>query len=398
MLTGNAPPTRKRDRLRRLLGGSSAVGPHGADHPVPTSHRADRDLGGDFLNKALQLLSEQERTTIREHVLSTVGDIDSVLLGAYSAAEDKQKLCENKRWTFTFRGHTVKLRDEADKVIRWLNRFGRVGDIAVNVDPIHAALPWAGIRFLLEVQNITSPSIFSVIVFLPDTLQVAVSESRQMGALLIGLKTAFYTINRLKVYLDFVCDLPEAPARANFESSLTELHALILQFLAKAIRIYQKNVLSRAFDSFWKHDEVINFETECCKIGARVEIEARNCDRSLSKLQQEDAARHGEGLRKLTKELKNLQETKDSIDKMETGIAMLWNSLVEDKQAAILEWTSDIPYLDNHLTARKGRTEGTGEWIFHHARYEEWETSHQPMILWLHGIRKFLLSPRWPKH
>lgn len=49
------------------------------------------------------------------------------------------------------RGRPVILREEADKVIVWLDRFKAVGDIAMNADPIHAGLPWAGIRLLLEV-------------------------------------------------------------------------------------------------------------------------------------------------------------------------------------------------------------------------------------------------------
>ena len=47
----------------------------------------------------------------------------------------------------------MRLGDEADKVLLWLDRFKSVGDIAVNADPIHAGLPWAGIRLLLEVRR-----------------------------------------------------------------------------------------------------------------------------------------------------------------------------------------------------------------------------------------------------
>lgn len=192
-MTSNAAPTKKRDQLRRwrnLLSSSSETGTNQADGfssspsaselftPKPTmsppsvvsvcssfqtqsSHSraystasAANVLGRDFSNKALQLLSEQERTTIQKHILPAIEDIDSMLLSAFNAAKDKQRLCENRRWTFTIRGHTVKLRDEADKVVRWLDRFKQVGDIAANADPMHAGLPWAGIRFLLEVRSI----------------------------------------------------------------------------------------------------------------------------------------------------------------------------------------------------------------------------------------------------
>ena len=197
-----------------------------------------------------------------------------------------------------------------------------------------------------------------------------------------------YTMNRLKVYMDYVHDLPVALTRTNFESSLIDLHGLILQFLARAILMYQKNTLTRAFVAFWKPEEVANFEADCDKICKRVEIDATNCDRSLSRLERENAAQSTKTIQKLLTELKELQHVKDSIENIESRIVMLWNRSMEDKQAEILEWTSKVPYVDNHMVASKGRIEGTGEWIFHHAQYQEWRTSHQSMILWLHGIRK----------
>jgi len=119
--------------------------------PVQQCPTAAAALSRDFLDRALELLPHRERATVEKHILTTADDIGSALRVAFNAAQDKQKLCEDKRWTFTFRGHTVRLRDEADNVMLWLDRYKRVGDIALNVDPIHAGLPWAGIRLLLEV-------------------------------------------------------------------------------------------------------------------------------------------------------------------------------------------------------------------------------------------------------
>jgi hypothetical protein len=118
--------------------------------PCPTAAVA---LGQALLNRALELLSPQERVTIEEHIIATTDDIISAVEKALNAAQMKQNLCENKRWTFTIGGHIVTLREEADKVLLWLDRFKQVGDIAMNADPIHAGLPWAGIRLLLEIQK-----------------------------------------------------------------------------------------------------------------------------------------------------------------------------------------------------------------------------------------------------
>ena len=69
-----------------------------------------------------------------------------------TAAKEKQRYYIEKKWTFTFGGRFITLKDEAEKIVRWLDRFKAVGDIASNVDPVHVGLPWAGIRLLLEVR------------------------------------------------------------------------------------------------------------------------------------------------------------------------------------------------------------------------------------------------------
>jgi hypothetical protein len=43
------------------------------------------------------------------------------------------------------------MRDVADRICTWLDNFKEIGDIIVNVDPIHCGLPWAGIKLLLQV-------------------------------------------------------------------------------------------------------------------------------------------------------------------------------------------------------------------------------------------------------
>ena len=47
------------------------------------------------------------------------------------------------------------LRDVFDKIVRWIDMFKQVGDIAVQYDPAHASLSWAGIRLVLQVRSMT---------------------------------------------------------------------------------------------------------------------------------------------------------------------------------------------------------------------------------------------------
>lgn len=37
------------------------------------------------------------------------------------------------------------------KIVAWIHRFKETGDTLVQYDPGHAALPWAAVRFLLQM-------------------------------------------------------------------------------------------------------------------------------------------------------------------------------------------------------------------------------------------------------
>jgi hypothetical protein len=64
----------------------------------------------------------------------------------------KRNTCVKKQWKFELNGKKIILRDIADKIIVWIDKFKIIGDLASQFDPIHAALPWAGFRFLLQVR------------------------------------------------------------------------------------------------------------------------------------------------------------------------------------------------------------------------------------------------------
>ena len=74
--------------------------------------------------------------------------------GLITLTRIKQKQCEEKAFKFQFQGQDIILRDVAEKIIVFLNKFKTIGDVAVSFDPVHAALPWAGVRFLLQVRII----------------------------------------------------------------------------------------------------------------------------------------------------------------------------------------------------------------------------------------------------
>ena len=123
----------------------------GAVHPLSQQVTSPPFTSHDILNRALQLLSDSDRTVLQVYTSSKTSDVTLALEQALAAAMEKQRCCNEKRWKIIFNGRTVILKEEADKVISWLDRFKAVGDVAANANPVHAGLPWAGIRLLLEV-------------------------------------------------------------------------------------------------------------------------------------------------------------------------------------------------------------------------------------------------------
>ena len=96
----------------------------------------------------MELLSEEEKQQIDFNRPDKLAILDDIL----TVVEEKKKLCLEKRWKYKkSNGETIILRDVIEKMIKWVNKFKEVVDMAVQYDPGHAALPWAGVRFFLQV-------------------------------------------------------------------------------------------------------------------------------------------------------------------------------------------------------------------------------------------------------
>lgn len=110
--------------------------------PTPST----RDLWFD----ALQTLSESEQQAI-QLARTTLRPLSESIEELLILTRTKQQECDKGSYEFHFQGKKIILRDVAEKIVFGLNKFKDAGDVAVNFDPVHAGLPWAGVRFLLEV-------------------------------------------------------------------------------------------------------------------------------------------------------------------------------------------------------------------------------------------------------
>ena len=118
--------------------------------PVPTA--ADSIQAESLWSRAINGLSPKERETL----IGTGPGVDSreTVSAVRSMVEAKLNKEKGELWKVKFRGEEIVLRDIGTKILRWVDKFKQIGDIIVQYDPVHAALPWAGFRFLLQVDMI----------------------------------------------------------------------------------------------------------------------------------------------------------------------------------------------------------------------------------------------------
>lgn len=96
--------------------------------------------------QAFNKLSARDQKT-----LSFPGTAHQTLERILEATRKSRDVCRDKGAKFTLAGRVIIVRDVADKIIAWVDKFKAIGDIIAQYDAGHAALPWAAVRFLLQV-------------------------------------------------------------------------------------------------------------------------------------------------------------------------------------------------------------------------------------------------------
>ena len=103
---------------------------------------------GSLWDKALDALDDEDKCIIK----SNSNDKLSILKEVLTAVEEKKRICLDKRWRYKEGKREIIIRDQLEKIAGWVKQFINVGNSIMQYDPGHAALPWAGVHFLLQVR------------------------------------------------------------------------------------------------------------------------------------------------------------------------------------------------------------------------------------------------------
>ncbi|KAL4902057.1 hypothetical protein BDW74DRAFT_181216 [Aspergillus multicolor] len=282
-----------------------------------------RPKADDLWHNAAESLSEEERASLdfqRPEKLQILTDL-------HQLTEKEIQRSEEKRLSFKRKsGEKVIVRVLFAKVAKWITRFKELGDVAVQFDPVHAALPWAGVKFLLEI---------------------TVSDSEITEAILEHATSLAELIARYAVFEELYLQSTSVAA-TELRKALTALYNRVLVYLAKAKRMLDQECILR-------YPRLSSSIYEVATTQLTVDECARLVDR------EGQLARHAQ-----------LKRILDDIDAPLTRL---------DERLSEIE-----DNLDESKRTRSDFLAGTGTWLLTHPLYKQWKDDSASSLLWLHGI------------
>lgn len=323
----------------------------------------------DLWDNAFKTLKEKDKQNVDFQRTDKRAILEDVLVEVQKKKQD----CLTRRLKYKrSNGDSVHIYDVCEKIVKWVNTFKEVGDAAVQYDPGHAALPWAAIRFFL---------------------QVAVNDVQIFGNLADGLEVVSKTVAHYAAIEENYLRQPSS-VDTKLQDLITATYASILRFLSRCRRYFDlgqaqrfaRSIVQLPEMSTKKHlDRIAENDRWVTKWTST--IDAERLVNGLGELRVEST----ESASKLEALLTNFNEpmirTMNQVSTLSGRLVDIRNeSQLKKDRLTILKWLSDVQYKKHHQTLSKGLLEGTGKWLLNKHEYVEWRNSSVSSVLWLHGI------------
>ncbi|KAF7929613.1 hypothetical protein BELL_0068g00030 [Botrytis elliptica] len=329
----------------------------------------------------------------------------------------KQELkAQERKWKWKKKnGQVIIIRDIFVKLAIWIEKFKSIGDVVVQYDPIHASLPWAAVRFLL---------------------QAAISDINSNGAILEGMEIVVNLLARYEI-VEYLHLQKTSRAKALLADAIVKLYTAILDYLFQAHAYFEPHILKKIAHSFFRPEEsthkfissIKQNELEVEKYTRLVSDESlgkidRNmnaltqsmdvCHTSIQSLQQgisstkllgSDLGQRLGQLHNLTQTIqqdmssaelkwnkiehhlvKALNDLKDPVQRIAEDISSVKDNLKEKERVKVFEWLTTIPSSSHHREKSRSLLSGSCNWLLRKKEFKEWMEASTSSILWLHGI------------
>ncbi|PYH69855.1 uncharacterized protein BO88DRAFT_487329 [Aspergillus vadensis CBS 113365] len=291
--------------------------------------------------------------------------VSQTLTDIITAIEMQRDRCKRHKWTTTtIGGKEIIIRD-----------FASVVNIVISYDPVHAALPWAGVRFVL---------------------QLFLNGIETFGAIVEGLETSVRVIARGGIlegsYYQKNSALSEA--RQALQDETVKCYTAVLKFLSLARKYYQCSRTKRAVAFMSKDDfrhctkEIKSAEQQFLRQKGLADsedlgnIETHVLHTILIATSTADQVNDMKA--KLEKALLDLDKP---VTRVVDQVSDLHRALKDNERDQTLSWISAVPAQKHLREASTSLMPGSAEWLFRHPGFQAWSNSSSSEVLWLHGTR-----------
>ncbi len=139
------------------------------------------------------------------------------------------------KWRFETRHGEIDIREKFGKIVSWVQKFIEIGDVAVNYDPGHAALPWAALRLVL---------------------QVMVNNTTRAVKFVEGLEQVAFYIYDSTVRENLYLTAEPSEDGNDLKNHILALYTIILRFLLQARLFFEASSTSKSAHSNFLTDQI----------------------------------------------------------------------------------------------------------------------------------------------
>ena len=307
-----------------------------------------------------ELLWQQAFARVEPHVQATLVDAKTskrdVVAALMKTVEEKRTWSIRRQWKFkTPNGRVIILRDVLEKIAKWLDRFKGAVDAAVQYDPVHAALPWAAIRFLL---------------------QAAIDDIQTRGSIITALESFTRIMSRCARVEELHMRKKYAMSK-DLEDALIRLYTDILSSLSAALNYFHKSH-GGISPGCPMHLKPFLLTHSARLFGSVIEPAVLiSLDEQEQEVLKLISIMHSEVLQELDIRVQRIMDVS----------TMMQTSMSQQQTADFLKWLSSTRVYDHHKSVSSRKIPGSGNWVTQHTTYRTWLEDSSSSILLLQGIR-----------
>ncbi|KAH6670609.1 hypothetical protein B0J14DRAFT_99850 [Halenospora varia] len=269
---------------------------------------------------------------------------------------------KQKQWVLQWNQRPLVIRDQAERVVKFVQTFSALGTAVAQIDPIHVGIPWAGVCAILTL-------------VLNDTTQhQAALDSLEEVSSLIAKYIAIEDIYVQNHDLNAVSDL-----NTSFETAILKVYSEVLQFQVKAALHFHRPTMARTVSNIVKSNDWVGllktikqYDSDCVAMTSVTGI--ANIDT---------------GVHDINRKLVGMNQKLDDIHNMSKIFEKLQESWEKKyaENARVISWVSDAQVGEDHarVRAKLGASYfSAGQWFLETWEFQHWKKS-QGGQLWLQG-------------